>query len=173
MGRVSGLGHFGIYIDDMSATVDFYTKVLGLVVTDYGDSGRVTFLSAQPSSEHHEIALVTSDQRTSARSISFHVDSVRDLKEMYDRVRAEQIEVIRTVNHGIALGIYMRDPEGNVVQVYWSTGKDYPQPFAEPIDFDLDESELLDVIEGLAPREAKYPHYYGQDVGKRVVKVDA
>ena len=36
MSGVTGLGHFGISVEDMPKMLDFYTRVLGLVVTDGG-----------------------------------------------------------------------------------------------------------------------------------------
>ena len=41
MAKVSGLGHFGIFVRDMPRMVDFYSGVLGLTVTDRGPNDRV------------------------------------------------------------------------------------------------------------------------------------
>jgi hypothetical protein len=54
------------------------------------------------------------------------------------------------------------------VEVYWSTGLDYPQPYADPIDLSASDAELLKLIEDLSPRSGTGPHYYGKDVGKRL-----
>jgi catechol 2,3-dioxygenase len=50
------LTHFGIFVRDMPAMVDFYTRVIGLLVTDTGVlRGRpLTFLSRSPH-EHHQV----------------------------------------------------------------------------------------------------------------------
>jgi catechol-2,3-dioxygenase len=53
------------------------------------------------------------------------------------------------VNHGNAIGCYFRDPEENVVEVYWHTGRDWPQPYADPIDLSRSEEELLDIVAAL------------------------
>ena len=78
-------------------------------------------------------------------------------------------EIDRVVNHGIAFGCYFRDPEDNRVEVYWSTGMDYPQPHGEPIDLDLSTPELVLIIENMAPKEGSGPKYYGRDAGKRLL----
>ncbi|HWO73079.1 MAG TPA: VOC family protein [Dehalococcoidia bacterium] len=169
MAKVTGLGHFGIFVRDMPKMVDFYTNVLGMTLTDRGEGDRIVFLSARPEEEHHEIALAKSeDQRTDAGQISFHVDSLQDLKALYRKVKDYGCQFDRIVNHGIAFGCYFRDPEDNRVEIYWSTGIDYPQPFGDPIDLEASDEELLKRIEDLPPREGTGPHYYGRDVGKRL-----
>jgi len=169
MAKVTGLGHFGIFVRDMPKMVDFYTNVLGMTLTDRGEGDRIVFLSARPEEEHHEIALAKSeDQRTDAGQISFHVDSLQDLKALYRKVKDYGCQFDRIVNHGIAFGCYFRDPEDNRVEIYWSTGIDYPQPFGDPIDLEASDEELLKRIEDLPPREGTSPHYYGRDVGKRL-----
>jgi catechol 2,3-dioxygenase-like lactoylglutathione lyase family enzyme len=169
MAKVSGLGHFGIFVQDMPKMVDFYSGVLGLTVTDRGPNDRVVFLSGHPETEHHEIALARSeDQKTDAGQVSFHIDTLPDLKVMHQRIADYGCTIDRVVNHGIAFGCYFRDPEDNRIEVYWSTGLDYPQPYADPIDLTLSEEELMKLIEDLEPRSGTGPHYYGEDVGKRL-----
>ena len=62
---------------------------------------------------------------------------------MYHSIRDYGIDTLRITNHGVAIGCYFRDPENNHVEVYWSTGMDYPQPHGEPIDLDLSTPELV------------------------------
>jgi len=169
MAKVSGLGHFGIFVRDMPKMVDFYSGVLGLTVTDRGPEDRIVFLSGHPETEHHEIALAKSpDQKTDAGQVSFHIDSLADLKDMHKKIAASGCEIDRVVNHGIAFGCYFRDPEDNRVEVYWSTGVDYPQPYADPIDLSASDDALMKLIEDLPARAGTGPHYYGKDVGKRL-----
>jgi hypothetical protein len=145
----------------------FYTEVLGMTITDRAEG--VVFLSARPGEEHHELALARSDQqKTEAGQVSFHVDSLHDLKHLYRGVRDYGCSFDRVVNHGIAFGAYFRDPENNVVEIYWATGIDYPQPFGEPIDLDLPDEQLLRQLHSLQPREGTGRHLYGKDVGKRI-----
>jgi catechol 2,3-dioxygenase-like lactoylglutathione lyase family enzyme len=174
MAQVSGLGHFGIFVKDMSKMVDFYSGVLGLTVTDRGPNDRVVFLSGHPETEHHEIALAKSeDQKTDAGQVSFHIDSLHDLKVMHKRIADYGCTIDRVVNHGIAFGCYFRDPEDNRIEVYWSTGIDYPQPYADPLDLSASDEELLKLVTDLEPRTGTGPHYYGTDVGKRLPRESA
>jgi catechol 2,3-dioxygenase-like lactoylglutathione lyase family enzyme len=169
MGKVIGLGHFGIFVKDMPRMVDFYTNVLGMTLTDRGQDDRIVFLSAQPDREHHEIALAKSDdQKTDAGQISFHVDTLSDLKELHRRVESYGCTFDRVVNHGIAFGCYFHDPEGNRLELYWSTGIDYPQPYADPIDIQAPDEVLMKALDDLPPRQGTGAHHYGKDVGKRL-----
>jgi catechol 2,3-dioxygenase-like lactoylglutathione lyase family enzyme len=169
MARVTGLGHFGIYVRDMPKMVNFYTNILGMTLTDRADDDRIVFLSAQPEVEHHELALARSpDQKTDAGQISFHVDTLPGLRDLYRRVRDYGCRFDRIVNHGIAFGCYFRDPEDNRVEIYWSTGIDYPQPFGQPIDIEASDEELMQALADLPPIEGTGAHHYGKDVGKRL-----
>ena len=170
MAKVTGLGHFGVYVRDMPKMLDFYTGVLGLTVTDRATGDRAVFLSARPGEEHHEIALVQSaDQKTDAGQISFRVESLGDLKNLYGKIKDYGCEFDRVVSHGVAFGAYFRDPEGNRVEVYWPTGVDYPQPYGDPIDLTASDEALLKTLDDLQPREAFRPLHYGKDLGKRLV----
>ena len=42
------LSHVGLYVTDVPKMTDFYTKVLGFVVSDGAEDGRVTFFSPNP-----------------------------------------------------------------------------------------------------------------------------
>ena len=169
MSKVSSLGHVGISVTDMDKMLDFYTRILGLTVTDGGE-GRGVFLSASPETEHHEFLISPQpDRHTNAQQISFKIESLDELREMYHDLRDYGIDTFRITNHGVAIGCYFRDPENNHVEVYWSTGMDYPQPHGEPIDLDLSTPELVSIIENMTPKEGSGPQYYGRDAGKRLL----
>ena len=48
------LSHVGLYVTDVPKMTDFYTTVLGFVVSDRAEDGRITFLSRNPS-DHHQL----------------------------------------------------------------------------------------------------------------------
>jgi catechol-2,3-dioxygenase len=150
MPKVTGLGHVGIYVRDPRLMIEFYSDFLGLSVTDRGPDDRIVFLSANPEIEHHEFAMVQSaDRKTDPQQISFTVASLADLRAFYAAILERGYPVEMVVNHGNAIGCYFRDPEENVVEVYWHTGKDWPQPYGDPIDLSKSEEELLDIVAAL------------------------
>src|SRR5689334_24757398 len=121
------LAHFGIYAKDVARLVDFYTRVLGLVVADRGQSQRMNaelaFLTGTPG-QHHQLVLISgrAPQGTSTvNQISFKVRDLDELKAVRGRVLEAGITELRPVSHGNALSFYFADPEGNGIEVYIDT----------------------------------------------------
>jgi catechol-2,3-dioxygenase len=154
MPRVTGLGHVGLFVRDPAVMVEFYRDFLGMQVTDRGEDDWIVFLSARPQQEHHELALVKRPEvKSEVQQVSFRVASLTDLRAFWQQIKERGYSVDRVVNHGIAFGCYLRDPEGNRVEVYWPTGRDYPQPHGDPIDLDRSEDELLALLDALPPKQ--------------------
>jgi catechol-2,3-dioxygenase len=154
MPRVTGLGHVGLFVQDPARMVDFYANFLGMTVTDRGEDDRIVFLSARPEQEHHELALLKApDRKSEVQQVSFTVGSLADLRTFYQQIKQRGYPVDRVVNHGIAFGCYFRDPEDNRIEVYWSTGRDYPQPHGDPIDLEQSEAELLALLDQMPAKQ--------------------
>ena len=150
MTKVPGLVHVWIYARDPQPMIEFYSGFLGMSVTDRGADDWIVFLSANPAVEHHEFAMMRSaDRKSEPQQISFTVASLADLRSFYAEILARGLHVDMVVNHGNAIGCYFRDPEENVVEVYWHTGKDWHQPYADPIDLSKPEEELLGIVAAL------------------------
>lgn len=148
---VKELGHVGLYCTDVQKSQDFYTHILGLTVTDAHPEGHIIFLSAQPESEHHELALCPGrDAPPGAKVVqqgSFIVNDLTDLKQFHARLKAEGVRIRSVVNHGISLAIYFYDPDENVVEVYAKTPYKIPQPYSEDVDLELDDDALMKIAE--------------------------
>ena len=143
--KVTGLGHFGLYVNDIEKMREFYSDFLGMTVTDRDE--KKVFLSAQPDVEHHELLLAQHESKhTDPQQMSFVLDSLADLRHFYARIVEREYEIDHVSNHGNAIGCYFRDPEGNRVEVYWHTGIDWPQPHSDRIDLSLSESEIHQIL---------------------------
>ena len=46
--------------------------------------------------------------------MAWRLESLDDLAEFYGRIKAQGQPIERIVDHGISLGIYFRDPDGNL-----------------------------------------------------------
>ncbi len=157
MPRLEGLGHVGIYVQDLVKQRDFYTRIMGLQVTDEDLEKRgMVFLSARPEDEHHEFVLMKGrDAPPGAKviqQISFKVGSLAELKDFYRLFRKEGVRVQRIVSHGNAFGMYALDPEDNTIEVYCKTGFPVPQPHGEPVDLERPDEELLAIARAAIPR---------------------
>ena len=122
---IKGLGHVGIICDDFMKMRDFYTRVIGLTVTDEDPERGSCFLSADPEHEHHELNLGQSrgpDHPDGARpktqglgQMSFIVPSLDDLRALNHRFQVEGTRILRTVT---------------------STWQPYVKNFAQNLSFD-------------------------------------
>ncbi len=152
MPKIDSLGHVGIYAEDLMKMRDFYSRVLGLEISDEDLEERgMTFFTADKEREHHEFVLmkgrVTRDDAKVIQQISFIVPSLDDLREFKERLEAEDgVSVERIVSHGIAFGMYFFDPEGNRIELYVRTPYKVPQPLGDPIDITTQTDEELHKI---------------------------
>jgi catechol 2,3-dioxygenase len=133
--------------------VEFYERVIGLVVSDRGVSSRIgnEFAFMTGAAEHHHQVVFISGRAqqgaTTVNQLSFKVSGLEELKEMYRRAREAGVRDIRQINHGNAFSFYMNDPEGNGVEVYIDTPWYVPQPHGVPIDLTLPSEQLLSEAE--------------------------
>ena len=153
MPQTTGLGHVGIHVNDIGKMRDFYTRVIGLQVSDedldgsYRNGLGMCFLSSDPVAEHHEFVLVegrSSEEDTQlVQQMSFKVPAIQDLREYKQLIEKENLKIDRIVSHGNAFGMYFFDPEGNRVELYYRTGYPVPQPHGDPIDLTRSDEDLL------------------------------
>jgi len=126
MPRVSGLGHLGIFVRDIERMTAFYRDFLGMQVTKQDPEGRMMFLSCDPESVDHEIALMTGraedDGPPLIQQISLRVPSLNDLRTFHRNLKDQGFKIDQVVTHLSALGCYFFDPEGNRTEVFWLTG---------------------------------------------------
>ncbi|WP_371572422.1 VOC family protein [Streptomyces sp. NBC_01314] len=150
---ITGLGHTGFWVHDLERMRDFYSRVMGLTVTDEDEERGIVFLSARPDEEHHEFVLqrgrTAPDGAKLTHQVSWRVDSLESVIDFHHRFRAEGIEVQQEVTHGNAIGIYFFDPEGNRNEVYLRLERDVRQPFRKTIDLDQSPDEVLAEAERL------------------------
>jgi catechol 2,3-dioxygenase-like lactoylglutathione lyase family enzyme len=159
MPTITGLGHVGLYCNDLGKMRDFYSRVLGLTISDEDRQRGICFLSADPDAEHHELALAQAKepgQKThNVQQVSFKVESLDDVRTFYHRVQDAGMRIDRTVTHGIACSVYFYDPEDNRIELYYTTPYNVRQPLGEPIDLDRPDDELLAFAKSL--EETKGP----------------
>jgi catechol 2,3-dioxygenase-like lactoylglutathione lyase family enzyme len=159
MPTITGLGHVGLYCNDLGKMRDFYSRVLGLTISDEDRQRGICFLSADPDAEHHELALAQArepGQKThNVQQVSFKVKSLDDVRTFYHRVQDAGMRIDRTVTHGIACSVYFYDPEDNRIELYYTTPYNVRQPLGEPIDLDRPDEELLAFAKSL--EETKGP----------------
>lgn len=154
---ITGLGHTGFWVDDLEKMRDFYTRVMGLTVTDEDEDLEIVFFSSRPDEEHHEFVLQSGRTAPAGakltHQVSWRVDRLESIIEFHKRFRDEGISVQQEVTHGNAIGIYFFDPEGNRNEVYLRIERDVRQPFRKTLDLDQDPAAILADAEELLAAE--------------------
>lgn len=141
------LSHIGIFATDVDKMQRFYTRVLGMTVTDEGDlnGGKLVFLS-RDARDHHQVVIVEGrqpDMGTVINQISFRCAGLDDMKKAH-RMLTDDPEVHRLdpVDHGNAWSIYFWDPEGNRLEFFMDTPWYINQPHRHAMDFTLADEEI-------------------------------
>jgi len=164
--------HMGLTVRDLAKMADFYGRVLGFTVTDRGQTAGMdlVFMSRNPL-DHHQIVLVTGRPEhmpvntanaqfgPSINQISFKMGCLDDLRDMHERLTAEEAGSIYPANHGIAWSIYAHDPEGNNLEFYVDTDWYFPQPFLIPLDLSLNDDELYAQTKKLSHAQPGFEPY--------------
>jgi catechol 2,3-dioxygenase len=117
------LGHVNIFVRNAERSQRWYEDVLGLHTYDL-IPGRAAFMSADLE-QSHEVALIevgdeAPDQQkgqVGLNHMAWMMHSIDDLKEIYQRLKDKNIPIDRVSDHGISVGIYFHDPDGNGIEV--------------------------------------------------------
>jgi len=120
----AGIGHVHLKVSDLARAVAFYRDVLGFDVTQRMPGA--AFLSA--GGYHHHIGLNTWTSRGGAPPPSgatglFHAairyTTRKALAEALRRLVAGGVPLDGASDHGVSEALYLRDPDGNGLELYW------------------------------------------------------
>jgi catechol-2,3-dioxygenase len=162
MALTAQLTHFGIHATDLDRMVDFYTRVMGFVVSDSGtgrSGARIYFMTQNPEC-HHQFVLFDGKpqdvQYNPVNQISFRLDSLDTLRGYRQALLREGIGEQRVTDHGNAWSIYFKDPEGNPIELYVDSPFYTPQPCGEPFDLDQSNDEILKRTEAMCRSRPRF-----------------
>jgi catechol 2,3-dioxygenase len=117
------LGHVNIFVRNAARARDWYVDLLGLHT--YGFTpGRADFLTSDLGNSH-EVALIEVGEhapgpqkgQVGLNHMAWYMESLEDLQELYYRIKERNIPIERVSDHGHAIGIYIRDPDGNGIEI--------------------------------------------------------
>ena len=145
--------HVGVFVTDLDKMVDFYSRVLGLVLSDRDvtkDGREIAFMTLDPR-EHHQVVFAAGRPADLAynmiQQLSFRADSLAALRDAYVALKREPIVELGPISHGNAISAYFRDPEGNRLEVFVDTKWHVPQPCAAPVDLMQSDAEIMAFVE--------------------------
>ncbi|RYF97312.1 MAG: glyoxalase [Chitinophagaceae bacterium] len=150
------IGHVHLKVSDLEVSLRFYHELLGFEITQRHGSD-AAFVSA--GGYHHHIGLNTWYSKNGPRADDrspglFHTAIVyptrRDLAVILKRLLEADYPLEGASDHGVSQAIYLADPDGNGVELYWD------RPREEwPVDNDgklrmvtepLDVKELISLV---------------------------
>lgn len=119
------LGHLVLYVRELEQSLRFYRDALGLEVTARLFNGRAAMLSGGRT--HHELMIIEvgdapgplHGRRLGLYHVAWKVgDDLAALREAYRRLQSIGVAVLGMADHTISQSLYLRDPDGNEVEVY-------------------------------------------------------
>ena len=144
------MGHVHLKVADLERALGFYRDVLGFELTQrFGSSA--AFLSA--GGYHHHIGLNTWESesgRPPARGTTglYHLAILyptrAELGDSLRRLQKAGIPLDGASDHGVSEALYLRDPDGNGVELYWDRPQEeWPRTpdgglamYTRPLDLD-------------------------------------
>lgn len=137
------IGHVHLKVADLDRSLGFYRDLLGFEVTQkYGS--QAVFISA--GGYHHHIGLNTWHSKGAGpapvHSVGLYHTAIlyptrKDLAVILRRLMDAKYPLTGASDHGVSEAIYLNDPDGNGVELYWDKPKE---------EWPLDENENLMMI---------------------------
>jgi catechol 2,3-dioxygenase len=119
------IGHVHLKVADLDRALDFYCGILGFeLVQRYGSSA--AFISA--GGYHHHIGLNTWESHgaspppvhsTGLYHLAIKYPQRTSLADAMRRLIASGVPLEGASDHGVSEALYLRDPDGNGVELYW------------------------------------------------------
>ena len=143
------IGHIHLKVADLNRALTFYQDLLGFQITQRYGSAAI-FLSA--GGYHHHIGLNTWQSKGAppppphTTGLFHHAilyPTRKDLAIVLKRLLMAQYPLTGTADHGVSEAIYMNDPDGNGVELYWDKPQqEWPRTSDDGINM---VTEMLDV----------------------------
>jgi catechol 2,3-dioxygenase len=125
----TSIGHVHLKVSDLNRATEFYCDVLGFdLMQRYGDEA--AFLSA--GGYHHHIALNTWESKggaappsgtTGLYHFAIRYPTRRAFTDGLRRILDAGISLEGASDHGVSEAIYLRDPDGNGIELSWDRPK--------------------------------------------------
>lgn len=147
------IGHVHLKVSDLNRALKFYRELLGFeLVTLYGD--QAAFISA--GGYHHHIGLNTWQSKDAPPASPYGVGlfhtailypTRKDLAIMLNRLHEHKYPLTGASDHGVSEALYLDDPDGNGVELYWDKPREqWPQKADGSIEMFTKPLNLNDLL---------------------------
>jgi catechol 2,3-dioxygenase len=144
------IGHVHLKVADLQRALDFYCGVLGFQLTQR-IGPQAAFISA--GGYHHHIGLNTWESlggkppapgATGLYHVAILYPDRAALADALRRLQRAKVPLDGAADHGVSEALYLRDPDGNGVELYWDRPREaWPRAadgsvamFTHPLDLD-------------------------------------
>jgi catechol 2,3-dioxygenase len=147
------IGHVHLKVADLARALDFYVGVLGFALTQrYGT--QAAFVSA--GGYHHHIGLNTWESRggpppapgtTGLYHFAILYPTRAALADALRRLIRAGIPLDGASDHGVSEALYLRDPDGNGLELYWDRpAEQWPRAADGSLAMDTGRLDLEDLL---------------------------
>lgn len=125
MMKVKQLAHIVLRVRNLERSKQWYTDVLGLKLMAE-IPGRMAFFSASDNVSH-ELGLMQigasapgpEQNRVGLYHAGWQLESLEDMTNLKSRLEEKGVQVIGVGDHGISIGVYVLDPDGNELEFFY------------------------------------------------------
>lgn len=150
------IGHVHLKVADLERSLEFYCGVLGFELTQrYGT--QAAFVSA--GGYHHHLGLNTWESLggsppTAGATGLYHVAILyptrRALADAFRRLVEAGVPLDGASDHGVSEALYLRDPDGNGVELYWDRPQEeWPRTPQGELAMFTHRLDLRDLLRGV------------------------
>ena len=147
------IGHVHLKVANLQRALDFYCSVLGFELTQhYGEEA--AFVSA--GGYHHHIGLNTWESRdgspppkgaTGLYHFAILYPTRAALADALRRLMQANISLEGASDHGVSEALYLSDPDGNGIELYWDRSKElWPRDENGQIEMSTRRLELSNLL---------------------------
>lgn len=156
--------HVALYCQDVAISRRWYVNVLGMKIMGEAEG---KFCALSFGEKHHDIALAKAPNNTGDTvhgdvglyHISVDVGTYRDSLEYYKKAMGEGTEFLKIIDHRLGRGVYVRDPDGNVIEFWSEAHESY--------------SEAIGSVKSFNPSFETNPVGYYLDIEEEIRKLDS
>lgn len=127
---IKRVGHVVLKLRDLDKARQFYVDFLGMKI---GEEKPGVGMFLRFNDYHHDIAIFkTSDDAEGPKQdqvglvhVALVCDDDETVRGYYDKAIAAGIEITALSDHDVTHSIYLKDPEGNTIEIYADTPYDW------------------------------------------------
>jgi catechol 2,3-dioxygenase len=125
--RLARIGHVALRVADIERSRKFYSTLLGFEVVEEDPEHGGVFMALEGLSHTIDLFPIPGGQTAPAptpdavgvRHVAFLVDSEQALKDAYLTLQANDVAIVRAVDHVSQKSVYFHDPDGNLLEIYY------------------------------------------------------